>query len=320
MIMNDWSRIIAYFQKKAVILLVHEKPDGDCLGSALALAIALSSEGYAPNIYLKEPMPQVYKFLPGQQFVLQYYENIIPENSNIIAVDCADDKRIYYEIPDTCQIINIDHHVSNKYYGDLNIVEDKTAAAGEIIYRIINEANIKITKEIATCLYVALATDTGSFTYSNVTEKTLKIAGELVAAGADLNEIRYNLYEKRPMHELLAMKKALEELKTTEDGRIMYCTLSNETITTEQLLFADTDSLISMMRAIDGVEGAFIFKEIEPNHIKVSMRSKNSLDVNILAKIFDGGGHARAAGCTINGGLEITVNKVIEEAKALLKR
>lgn len=319
--MSDWQKVWSLLAgKEGVVILIHEKPDGDCLGSALALGLCLEKKGIKPVILHNEEPPQLYRFLPGMHLYKVQESLSLAKDSTVIAVDCADQERPGYVIPKENILINIDHHISNNYFGTLNIVDTTAAAAGEIIYRLFQEGGLEISPSMATCLYVAISTDTGSFTYSNTTAKTLRIASELIALGTDLDLIRSNLYEKRPLKELLTVKAALERLFLCGEGRIIGCVLDYETLTNNNLLGVDTDGLIGMMRGTEGVEVALLFKEVKKGEIRVSMRSKLQFDVNVLAQNYGGGGHARAAGCTVKGEMESVRRSVLQNAIEQLKR
>lgn len=318
--MSRWQKIKQSLQNnKEVILLVHEKPDGDCLGSALALGQHLLVEGYQPVLYHPEPIPPTYAFLPGQEMIKIFREKELPGGIPIIAIDCADPGRILYPLPQTF-IINIDHHCSNTFFGNINLIEPEAAATGEIIHELLSESQHQISPSAATCLYVALSADTGSFSYSNTTPRTFKIAGELIQQKADIELIRYNFYERRPLSELLTMKLALTNLRFSANGKIVWSTLSYQEMSARNLLGTDTDSIISLMRSVEGVEVAFIIKEVEPLRNKISVRSKKYLDVNLLANEFGGGGHCRAAGCTIEGDINEITARFVERAEKYLKK
>jgi len=313
--MSDWQNLQAYLTPgQDVILLVHEKPDGDCLGSALGVGLFLQDLGYSPVVYLPKPIPPQYDFLPGKAMIKVVAEGAVPENTTIIAVDCGDLQRWDYVIPSSSPIINIDHHISNTMFGVINIVDTNASATGEIMYEIMMDANWTITPAVATCLYVAISTDTGSFRYSNVTPKTFRIAGELVKVGADLDLIRNVLFESRPLAELVTMGRALESLAFSAQNKVASAQLSYAVLSKENLLDADTDGLIGMMRATEGVELALVFKEPEPGKVRVSLRSKSYVDVNQLAQLFQGGGHPRAAGCTIEGEITEIASRVLSAA------
>lgn len=313
--MSDWQKLQAYLTLgQEVTLLVHEKPDGDCLGSALGLGMFLQAQGYVPWLYLPSPLPELFNFLPGQEMIKVVAQGFVPENTPVIAVDCGDLQRWDYTIPVSSPLLNIDHHVSNTMFGLVNVVDTTAAATGEILYQVMREAGWVITSAVATCLYVAISTDTGSFRYSNVTPETFRIAGELVKAGADLDLIRNELFERRPLAELVTMGLALKSLTFSAERKIASVQLDYALLSKEKLLDADTDGIIGMIRATDGVELALIFKEPEPGKVKVSLRSKSYVDVNQLAQHFQGGGHPRAAGCTISGEFADIYTRVMSEA------
>ena len=317
--MSDWQKLQAYLTPgQEVVLLVHEKPDGDCLGSALGFGLFLQDKGYEPVLYLPKPIPQQYDFLPGKAMIKVAAEGSVPEKTTIIAIDCGDLQRWNYSIPSSSPILNVDHHVSNTMFGVVNVVNTNASAAGEIIYQIMCEADWNITSEVATCLYVAISTDTGSFRYSNVTPETFRIAGELVRAGAELDLIRNELFESRPLTELITMGRALESLTFSAQSRVACAHLSHAVLSKENLLDAETDGIIGMMRATEGVELAIVFKEPESGKVRVSFRSKSYVDVNQLAQLFQGGGHPRAAGCTIEGEITEVISRVVSEANRLV--
>lgn len=319
--MSDWQELQRRLAgSERVVLLVHEKPDGDCLGAALALGLGLKDRGYKPVLLLPQPIPQIYEFLPGQDLIEVRPPGEINENNAVIAIDCTDLERTEYTLVGDNPMINIDHHISNTFFGGLNIVDTGAAATAEIIYRLFQEGLAKITPDMATLLYVAVSTDTGSFIYSNTTPQTLRIASELLVLKADLDLIRKNLHEKRPYGELVMVKTALCSLFLQGEDRIIGCKLTYSDLCKNNLITTDTDGLVGMLRATDGVEIALLFKELSPGVIKVSLRSKEYADVNKLAGELGGGGHPRAAGCTVRGKLNDVVDHVVSLAINHLKR
>ncbi len=299
--MIDWQNFyIRIRDKKQIYVLIHEKPDGDCLGTAFGLSLFLRELGFEAMILHPAPIPSIYTFLPGQHH-LKLWNDALPDHALFVCVDCTDWERTGYALPENPYVINVDHHVSNLNYGHLNLVDTAAAATGEIIYKMIKSSGKAIIPDVATCLYVALVTDTGSFIYSNTTAESLRIGSELVMMGANINTIRQNLYEKRPLAELLTVKLALNNLSLSANGKIIAAFITYDEMKAHDLLDADTDGLVSMLRSIDGVEVALLLKELTPGHIKVSLRSKLAFDVNLLAQKFGGGGHPRAAGFVTSG-------------------
>ncbi|MDX9871358.1 MAG: DHHA1 domain-containing protein [Clostridia bacterium] len=312
--MSHWNDIyVKLAGNKQVVILVHEKADGDALGSALALALALQDLQHTPEIWYPEEAPAQYHFLPGMEMLRQIPPGPLPANVPVIAVDCADHKRIVYQPFSGSPLINLDHHVSNDYFGTLNIIDTAAAAVGELICRIFTEGGVRISPAMATCLYVAISADTGSFTYSNTTAATFRAAADLLALGADINLVRENLHEKKPYRELLIYQAGLANLVFSPDRKIVGCLLDYATLKTKDILGADTDTLIAMLRATEGVEAAFLLKETAPGTIKGSLRSKSYLDVNIIAQAFNGGGHPRASGFTLNGEIHDLKEKLMQK-------
>lgn len=309
--MSNWLEISSLIKDyQEIILVVHEKPDGDCLGSALALGLYLQGEGYQPLLYHAEPIAPHYDFLPGQELIKIEAGQNLPAGKPIIALDCADLSRISYDLPTNAPLLNLDHHYSNSLFGDFNLVDPTAAATGEIIFALLPRE--KITPEIATCLYVALSSDTGSFSYSNTTAQTFFIASQLLKQGAAIELIREHLFARRPLKELLMIKLALAKMQFALKGKVVWSVLSYQVLAEDDLLETDTESVISLLRSVEGVELALVFKELEAGRVKISFRSKKVCNVNLLAQEFGGGGHARAAGCSLEGNLTEITKNVIE--------
>lgn len=311
-----YNQIINSINKyHSVAIISHEKPDGDCLGSQLALGLALDSMGKKVFFLNRDSIPTQYEFLPGNNRISDCLNEAIA-NSIVIFVDCADDSRAGFDgklFKDSI-VINIDHHVSNNNFGNINWVDPDKAATGEMIYELIKLLNVEITPDIATCLYTAISTDTGSFIYSNTTAYTHQIAAEMLRYGAMHDSLRINYYENKPLSRLLLLQKSLQSLKIIENGTVAYMTLSLKDFQDAQAGDEDTDGLVNNIKSISGVETAILFREINHDTIKIGFRSKNWFDVNKLASHFGGGGHVRAAGATVKDSLDSCVEKVIAKA------
>lgn len=282
-------------------LFSHVSPDGDCLGSMLALSLALESIGNKVFCYNTGPLPHNLKFLPG----INKIEFSIPENlpDTLIFIDCAEAERAHSNIKDLLKrknVINIDHHVSNDLFGSINWVDPGAAATGEIIYHLIKKLGVEISKEIAINLYAAIITDTGRFSFSNTTAKSFKIAAELVKTGIDLVAINNILFEQKSLAQTKLLQKALCNLELLQNGKLAIILLSQrdfEEVGAEESL---SEGLVNYARNIENVEAAALLKELDNKEIKVSFRSNSWLDVNKVASKFGGGGHVRASGCSIN--------------------
>lgn len=315
-----WGTIDSYSR---VIIATHEIPDGDCIGSALALASALQQKGMVVQVANKEPIPPIYTFLAGSDQVL-LPASLSTDHELAILVDCSDLQRLgfdlYAQCPHLTKVINIDHHISNTYFADVNIVDPNASATGEIIFNLITASSIKITPAIATALYTAIVTDTGSFQYENTKPYTLRSAASLMESGADLAGIRANIWENRPLTSIKVLSRALNNLATAADGQLAWIALSYAEITDLGADNEHMEGLVNYPRSIAGVEVGLFFKETEPDHIKVGFRSKQHVDVNLLAQQFNGGGHRRAAGCTIKAPMDRAINMVVSAAKDMLSK
>lgn len=301
---------------KSFVLFEHMKPDGDCVGSGLALAQTLQYLGKQALLVSHDPHPAVYDFLPGRQFHTraQYIE---PEDFRAevaIFVDCTDPERAGkgLELAKNCVWVNIDHHVSNTRFGSVNVVAPDAAATGEIIYRLIGALGAPLTKDIATCLYVAIATDTGGFRYQNTTKETFEIAAKLTDAGANPWEISELVFESRSVSSLLLLGKALTTLKLYHGGKLASVVVTKETMAGAGASPDDTEGIVGYPRSISGVEVALFFREAEDDQgFHVSFRSRSKVDVSEIAVKLGGGGHPRAAGALVAGAFEEVSRKVM---------
>lgn len=307
-----------------VYLISHINPDGDSIGSLLGLGLGLI-ERYNNKIVMvkSDNIPSKFKFLAGinllktTDFIHKKYENSI-----LITLDCGDLKRIgklYDDVSDFNKIINIDHHKSNENYGDINYVYEKSSSTCEVVYNILKELKINITKEIATSLYLGISTDTGSFKYDNTTSETHKIASELLDYNINQNMIIKNAYQNRSINKTRLFIEALNKLQFYYDNNVGISCIDMETIENLDVTSEHFDGIVEFIRDTEGIEVACVLREIKHNTIKVSLRSKNDIDVSNIAKSFNGGGHRKAAGCTVEGNLIETKEKVLEQIKNSLR-
>ncbi len=296
----------------------HVNPDGDNIGSTLALAMALKKINKDVTPLLTGKIPSDYKFLPSIDLYEDYSGEIHPIDL-FIALDSGDADRLGKNKPilDIAKnVINIDHHISNTNFGNINLVDLKASATGEIIFDLINAMNIEIDIDIATCLYTAISTDTGSFIYDNVTANTHEIIADLIRVGIDKSEINIQLYGSRSMEKTRLFIEALSTLKLFNNNKIAVVQVTQQMLLDTGTTLDDTEGIISFVREIDSVEVACILKESEKLKTKISMRSKKYIDVSEIAGNFGGGGHIRAAGGTIyeniNDAESIVINKIEE--------
>lgn len=298
------------------VLLEHQKPDGDCIGSGLALVQALQSLGKQALLVSHDPHPAVYDFLPGKEFHTraQYIE---PEDFHAdvaIFIDCTDPSRAGkgLDLAGDSVWVNIDHHVSNSGFGDVSLVCPQAAATGEIIYRLLGTLDVPITKEIATCLYVAIATDTGGFRYQNTTRATFEIAGALTGYGANPWELAELIFETRSVSSVLLLGKALNTLRVSRGGKLATVAVTRDMMAQAGASPDETEGIVSYPRSISGVEVSLFFREMEDGSgFHVSLRSRSKIDVSMIAVRLGGGGHPRAAGALVAGTLEEATQKVL---------
>ncbi|WP_238882591.1 bifunctional oligoribonuclease/PAP phosphatase NrnA [Clostridium sp. YIM B02551] len=285
----------------------HVSPDGDALGSALALLMGLKKYGKNAYIISKDIVSDDMGYLPCSSEVNGFQVTPKEDTDLVIVVDCGNLERISADLGDySGTIINIDHHLSNDEYGTINYIDVNAAATAEIIYYLLKTMNIIINKDIATCLYTSLVTDTGSFKFSNVTKRTHEIAGELIELGIDNSSIHSEIFDNKPLNSLKILGEILKGIKVFFDGKVSYLELTKE-ICDES---TDVSDVVNFGLKIKGVEVAVFIKEIKDG-VKVSLRSKHEFDVRKIAEVFGGGGHTKASGITFR-------NKTIQDVKELI--
>jgi len=304
------------------LLTTHINPEGDALGSMLALGQLLEGMGKKAIMVSDHKVPSVYEFLPKSELIRTRMDKNIDYDVAVV-VDCPNlDRvgRVKELIKDDKMILNIDHHVSNINFGKVNWVNAKVSSCGEMIYSLFKEMDCKIDKDIATNLYITILTDTGSFRYSNTSSQTHRIAGELIEHGLDVSTIQSKIYERRGANEIKLLGFALSDLKVEEEGKIAYITITCNMAKERNIELKGTEEFVNFPRSVDGVEVALFFREEKNGSIHISFRSKSDIDVNKIASVFGGGGHAKASGCLIKGRMDEVKEKVLAEvAKEIVK-
>ena len=283
-----------------IYIVSHVQPDGDNIGSCISLALALKKIKKEVFIIKVDETPSDFLFLPGVDLIKDYEDG--NEIDLLIAVDSSDADRLGKNkklIDSAKEVINIDHHISNTNFGDINIIDSNASATGELIYKIIKELKIDIDKDIATCIYAAISTDTGSFMYDNTTAETHEIASDLIKYGADKENININIYQNRSLARTQLFIKSLNSLDMYFDNQVAIIKVTHEMLKETGTTMEDTEGIISFVRDIGTVEIAVLMKEVNADLTKISMRSKRYIDVAKLTSVFNGGGHKKAAGCAI---------------------
>ncbi|MBI4715363.1 MAG: bifunctional oligoribonuclease/PAP phosphatase NrnA, partial [Nitrospirae bacterium] len=299
--------------KRSFLITTHVNPEGDAIGSSLALALGLREIGKESALALRDPLPSRLRFLPGSDLYQRAaaIEPDFPAFDAMIVTDCGDLERIGFfrtERPPAPRIINVDHHITNVKFGDLNWIDPDATASGVMVHTLLRRLEVSITPPIATALYTTLLTETGAFRYSNTTGETLRLAGELVEAGADPCRIAEAIYSGNSVGRfrlLGAILDGMEVMDVVEDRRIAWVTVPLALYERTGTTVEDTEDFINYPRSLAGVEAALLFRETEePGVIKVSLRSNTDLDVSQLAMAFGGGGHRKAAGFSRKGTLD----------------
>lgn len=304
-ILTEIARTIR--ESSRVFLATHVNPDGDAIGSLLALNCLLTRLGMDVTAFIADPIPSNFRFLPTSDLVINTLGGQQGRSFDLaIVVDSTDWERTGTDIPSIVRpnkVINIDHHVSNNSFGDINYVDPNASAVGEMLCNVIDALGEPIDAGVAACLYTAILTDTGSFTYSNTTARSFEISEKLVRAGARPAKIAEEINENYSVSRLELLRLALFSLEFTGESRIGSMTITQE-------MFRETgtgpdmiEGFIDYPRFVAGVKVAVLFRELAGGGYKVSFRSRDSLDVSRIAGHFGGGGHLNASGCTIQGDL-----------------
>jgi len=318
--MNNFDEITKVLQKNNNFLITsHINLDGDGIGSELALYFILKKLKKKPIILNQGKFPKIYDFLPGINKV-QYLEDNYIDTKSIdvgIVLDCSNVKRIgkTYEIFKNIKtIINIDHHTSNKNFGDLNYVDSSVSSVGEIIYELIRFINIDLLDEdISTCLFTSILTDTGSFRYSNVSSRTFKIASDLTSFGIKPHLIADNIYNRNTYSALKLLGEALSTLEADDSNYVSWLTITRKMLNNAKANDEEIEGIIDVATTLDNNEISILFRETKDNKIKISFRSKGNFDVNKFAGKFNGGGHPNAAGCLCSGKMYKIKEKILSE-------
>ncbi len=315
----NWQQLEPYlYRDQDIAIMVHERPDGDAYGSALGLAILLRSLGCRPR-FLRVREPRAFTWLPGQELiqVIPRGDLVLPRDTVVLVLDCGDAERCEYFLGNKRPLLNADHHISNPSFGILNWVDVQAGATAEVLCRLLAEEGVPIPADAATCFLTALITDTGWFRFSSAGPGTMACAAQLMDAGADAGLIRKNLWENRPFSELVLLQEVIGRYQIFHDRQAVICSLPYETLVEKGIMDAETDNTMEMVRGVEGIEVTALLKETEPGTVKVSLRSKYRLDCSALASIIGGGGHIRAAGCTVKGSLseaEELIRKLLDQA------
>jgi bifunctional oligoribonuclease and PAP phosphatase NrnA len=313
--------VLAPFRRPTgrALMLGHVHPDADVLGTLLGLGLALEARGWSVVYGGPHPAPSALGFLPGVERY-QVLKSVDGPFDVTVLTDCPNPSRTEGLIEQarvaTPLVVNIDHHPDNRRYGHVNWIDTSAAATGEMVYRLLVDLGVSLTPSIATNLFTAVHTDTGSFRYSNVTPLTFRIAADLVAAGADPAAVASALYERRPIDALRLLGETLARVRVSDDGRVAWLALPAGAVPET---FVEAEELVNYPRSIASVRVACLLRA-RGDQVKVSLRGKGDVDVQRIAARFGGGGHPNAAGFSVTGSLEGVTRDVLDAVRESLTR
>jgi phosphoesterase RecJ-like protein len=321
------------FNARSFWVICHENPDGDTLGCCLALYSALIGSQKQAQIYTPDPIPRMYQFMPhAQSFVLP--ERLPDKLPDVVFIcdNAAFDRlglisaelerlglgpRSARRAPSTLTI-NIDHHIGNDNYCDLNLVDPSCGSCGELFYYMFTELKIPITRDMAINLYAAILTDTGRFSYGNTNANTFRIASELIRIGADPFDVVNRVYNTRTPDQVKMMGQVLGTLKEVQPLGYFHCYVTQQMLRDNNTIMTDTEGVIDLMKTVGDYEVCFFFKEEEDGTVRVSVRSNGGFNVHTLARRFNGGGHPAASGFTLKTDIH-HAPEVVEQAMRELR-
>lgn len=303
------------------LVIAHVQPDGDAISSTLIIGWLLRKWGKTFRMINNNQPPGRLSFLANYEDILIYEKlghTADRQYSAVICVDCADYERIGKAIdwvhPDA-EILNIDHHPTNNRYGSVALIRDDAAATAEILFDMLTHGQIELDTDVATAMYTGLLTDTGGFRYSNTTSHVMQVAANLLEYGVQGSQIADTLLEQMSLAQMLLIQRGLSRLTFSEDHRMSWLYITPEDMKETGALNEDLEGLVNYPRNIEGVDVGILFKQLEDKRVKVSLRSNEKANVSVIAQHFGGGGHVRAAGCTIYKPLDEAINEVIEQVK-----
>ena len=302
-------------EEKDFFIATHINPEGDALGSSLALSMALETLGKKTVVYDRDGVPEIYRYLPGQEKFIQSVQGIEPSAFNLLLLDCNTPERAGIEGLGFQSSAVIDHHETETDFGDTKWIEPKAAATGLMIFYIVTELGVELTRDIAVNLYSAIAIDTGTFRFGNTTAEVLRVASELAEAGAKPGYVANNLYEtwsEKRFHLLVMTLNTLE----IRDG-LAFTHVTREMFRRTGASPEDTENFSSFPRMMKDIGISAFFREIDGNEWKVSLRSRGEINVASVAASFAGGGHKNAAGCTIRASIEDAKQALLDKISAL---
>ena len=323
MMNHDLDRAVQVIEKaQSFLLTCHVSPDADALGSVIAMGLALEGLGKKVQWYNQDEVSSSLQFLPGvNRFTTKLDFN--KHYDVVITGDSGELSRIgkaFQDFKNYKHLINVDHHLTNTQFGTVNVIDVNAPSTGSVMLELIEKLGAEITPQIATAVYVTIVTDTGSFQYRNTTQEAFRVSEELIAKGVSPAEVAEELYFSFPAEKLFLLQRVLKTLEFSEDRKYASIVLKYQDIKELNVERDVAEDFIDHPRSVKSVKVAAYFKEIGENKYKLSLRSKEGVNVSTVCGYFGGGGHFSASGCVINGSLEEVKRQVYEQsAKAILQ-
>ncbi len=317
LMMNDVKEVFNLINSSQNICIAgHKAPDGDCIGSVMALYEFLKPFNKKLTVYIDGIIPFNYKSFVKEDVIAKEYDN--NEFDLLFVLDCSDAERLgkFKDVlKNAKKSVCIDHHKTNESYADINIIDSSMSSTGELLYDILKISGRQLTKQIAEYIYIAILTDTGKFSYSNTTGKTHEKTAELIELGVDVAEIDNIVYNSKPSNVVKAFIECIGGIELYYDNKFGITSITKDILERNNVNMGDIDGVVEFIREIKEVEVSCVLKEYEEKNTKVSLRSKNDIDVSAVSVKFRGGGHARAAGFEIDDTVENTKKLLIETFK-----
>ena len=310
---NELAQIVdAIKQRQRFVVSSHSRPDGDSIGSQLAFAYAARALGKDVTLVNRDAAPPPLMTFPGVP-TIQIADAVSGDFDAAVIMECGDIARPGVAGLERYFLINIDHHPGNRGYGAINWFDESAAACGEMVFDLINALGVPMTIEIATHIYLAILTDTGSFHYSSISPRTFDICRQLLEAGVDPVGVARSVYDSSNMGRLKLFGAVLSAMQIDPSGRIAIVYLDHEMARAAGGTYDDTEGLINLPLTVKEIQSVVFFKQNEGNSYRVSMRSKGDIDIGTVAVQHGGGGHKNAAGCSVDGPIDVLRKQFVEE-------
>jgi len=301
---SEFERLVAHIRRgQRFVLASHQRPDGDAIGSSVGMALALRAIGKSADVVFDAPPPPFLRPFPDVENV-RLTSEVTASYDGALVMECSSLDRTGIAGLDRSPVLNIDHHVGNTHYGTINWVDESAAACGELVFTLIEALGAPLTRDIATHVYLALLTDTGSFHYSHISPRSFEIARRCVEAGVDPQWVARTHYDSSTLARVKIFGSVLNRMRLDPSGRVALLSITREQAASVGGTYEDTDGIVNFPMSVKDIAAVAFFKEVGLRDWRVSMRSKGEVDVSAIARGYGGGGHKNAAGCSAAGELE----------------